>query len=183
MCIKVTAQSPVETERDSWAVPPKSMRGRAARGCRCSRRVAGTFPPPLSYSTSCNQPQPSGNAELGSAVHMVLSWGAGCSRAALRGAGHLSQPPGADRPLSAAPNPWDLSSRGGVRVHKLLLFDLRRQKLWKWQCFILQPQKSDYSPDDLLNGALPPCFGCFSGIRMNLSHSPQGRNLLSFLLK
>lgn len=37
MRIKVTAQSPVETECDSWAFPPKSVRGRAAQGCWCSR--------------------------------------------------------------------------------------------------------------------------------------------------
>lgn len=61
-------------------------------------------------------------------------------------------------------------------VCKELLLDLLSQKLCKWQHFVLQPQKSDYSLDDLLNRALPPCFGCFNGILMNLSHSPQGGN-------
>ena len=75
---------------------------------------------------------------------------------------------------SAAQNPLYLSFPG---VCKELLLDLLSQKLCKWQCFILHPQKSDYSLDDLLNRALPPCFGCFNGLLMKLSHSPQGGNL------
>lgn len=68
------------------------------------------------------------------------------------------------------------------RPCKELLLDLLSQKLCNGQCFVLQPQKSDYSLDYLLSRALPPCFGCFNGLLVNLTHSPRGGNL-PFLLK
>ena len=79
---------------------------------------------------------------------------------------------------SAARNPSDLPL---PRVCQELRLDLRSQKLCKRQGSVLQAQKSDYSLDDLLNRALPPCFGCFNGILLNLSHSPQGQNLPLFV--
>lgn len=68
-------------------------------------------------------------------------------------------------------------------MFKGLLLDLLNQKLCKMTVLSPAAPESCYSLDDLLNRALPPGFGCFNGILLNLSHRAQRGNLPLFLLK